>query len=442
MAIKLPNSTESNNTSYINTGNSKKDFYSEYKKLDKKYFVKYDNSYQYLVNFSQTKDSPIHRWFYYQEGYSPNLVIEMINYLGLSKEIQIFDPFAGSGTSLVAAKELGVQSSIGIEINPLSYFIAKTKVQDYEEEDFIIAENFVVDYSTLIENVYDKYELSIIRKLFDEVSLTKIEQIKAGIKQVSNIKSKDILMSALLCILQDVSFYKKAGNGLKKKRNFIKKNIEIEFDSKLKTIIEDLRDLKGSGNHIVFNGDSISLQRYNIPEIDLSIFSPPYANCFDYFEVYKIELWLGEFVKTYEELRKLRKSALKSNLSTINKVAIENKTITPSLRPIIDYLKTISLWDNKIPIMLISYFSDMETVLRNIYQVTKKGGFTIIVVGNSSYGGLAVPTDILLAEISVSVGFQVQEIIVARKNETSSQQYSSIGNLIEYVRESIIILKK
>ena len=37
--------------------------------------------------------------------------------------------------------------------------------------------------------------------------------------------------------------------------------------------------------------------------IDGIIFSPPYANCFDYTEIYKLELWFGGFVKDYSELK-------------------------------------------------------------------------------------------------------------------------------------------
>ena len=66
----------------------------------------------------------------------------------------------------------------------------------------------------------------------------------------------------------------------------------------------------------------------------------------------------------------------------------------------------------------------------------------MVVVGNSSYGGLAIPTDIILAEIGKNIGFKVNEIVVARRNETSSQQYDKIGNLIEFVRESLIFFEK
>ena len=68
--------------------------------------------------------------------------------------------------------------------------------------------------------------------------------------------------------------------------------------------------------------------------------------------------------------------------------------------------------------------------------------YVSIIIGNSAYGGIPIATDLILSEISEQIGFNVKEIIVARKNETSSQNYSKIGDLIKYIRESIIILEK
>ena len=72
----------------------------------------------------------------------------------------------------------------------------------------------------------------------------------------------------------------------------------------------------------------------------------------------------------------------------------------------------------------------------------KKNGKVAVVVGNSAYAGIPVLTDLIMAEIINHVGFKINEIIVARKNETSSQQYKKIGNKIKYIRESIIIFEK
>lgn len=416
-------------------------FYNEYKKLDVEFNTRYDLTYQYLVNFSKTKNLPIHRWFYYQEGYSPELIKKVLKYLNLNGSTHLFDPFAGSGTSLVAAKELGIKAT-GIEINPFSCHMAISKTQNYSEEEINILENFEVPNYKPIKKLFEKYELSIIENLFEIENFEKIELIKKKIELEKNKKVNSILFTTLLCILQQVSYYKKAGNGLKKKRIYKSVDTFEAFKFKLDEIISDIKLNNNKNKTVIINDNCLNINNHKIDEIDISIFSPPYANCFDYYEVYKIELWIGEFVKSYEELRNLRKAALTSNLNADLKKKTKIVTTSKVLIPIIDYLNNTKLWDNKIPKMLNAYFSEMEQLLISLFEKTKKGGYCVVVVGNSSYGGLAVPTDIILAEIGKNLGFTVQEIIVARRNETSSQQYSKIGNLIEFVRESLIIFKK
>jgi len=416
-------------------------FYNEYKKLDVEFNTRYDLTYQYLVNFSKTKNLPIHRWFYYQEGYSPDLIKKVLKYLNLNGSTHLFDPFAGSGTSLVAAKELGIKAT-GIEINPFSCHMAISKTQNYSEEEINILENFEVPNYKPIKKLFEKYELSIIENLFEIENFEKIELIKKKIELEKNRKVNSILFTTLLCILQQVSYYKKAGNGLKKKRIYKSVDTFEAFKFKLDEIISDIKLNNNKNKTVIINDNCLNINNHKIDEIDISIFSPPYANCFDYYEVYKIELWIGEFVKSYEELRNLRKAALTSNLNADLKKKTKIVTTSKVLIPIIDYLNNTKLWDNKIPKMLNAYFSEMEQLLVSLFEKTKKGGYCVVVVGNSSYGGLAVPTDIILAEIGKNLGFTVQEIIVARRNETSSQQYSKIGNLIEFVRESLIIFKK
>ena len=45
-----------------------------------------------------TMNMPRHRWYYYKEGFSPNLVEKAIEMLSLSENDLIVDPFNGSGT--------------------------------------------------------------------------------------------------------------------------------------------------------------------------------------------------------------------------------------------------------------------------------------------------------------------------------------------------------
>ena len=91
--------------------------------------------------------------------------------------------------------------------------------------------------------------------------------------------------------------------------------------------------------------------------------------------------------------------------------------------------------------MLRGYFDDMTEVLKRLYELLEKNNFCNIIVANSSYKGIIVPTDLLLADIAKSQGFRVKEIVVARQMNTSSQQINELrtSNLR---RESIIILQK
>ena len=179
--------------------------------------------------------------------------------------------------------------------------------------------------------------------------------------------------------------------------------------------------------------------------IDISFFSPPYPNCFDYFEIYKIELWIGEFITSYSQLRNLRKSAFTSNLNAnLNQnVSIDDSNSRSKiLFNTLLLLQERDLWNKNIPKMLNLYFSEMNEFLNSLYQKMKFGGTIGIVIGNSSYGGIPILSDLIVSEISEKVGFKVDQIIVARNNETASQQYKKINNLIKYVRESIVVLVK
>jgi len=105
------------------------------------------------------------------------------------------------------------------------------------------------------------------------------------------------------------------------------------------------------------------------------------------------------------------------------------------------YLNKQKHWNKNIPNMVNLYLIEMHNFLSSLKKKIKKDSKIGIVVGNSSYQGVPVATDLILGEIAQSLGFKVKEIIVTRNNETSSQQYKKIGNLIKYIRESIIILE-
>ena len=100
------------------------------------------------------------------------------------------------------------------------------------------------------------------------------------------------------------------------------------------------------------------------------------------------------------------------------------------------------LWDKKIPKMLKLYYDDMFNVIDQCYEALNINGFCSIVVGNSAYGGIVFPADLILAQYAESIGFKVDKIEIDRYIITSSQQYEITKDAGKYLRESVICLVK
>lgn len=421
--------------------------------LDNKYRVIYPESanatYTSLLNYSDDLNKPFQRWYRYKEGFSVELVEQLIKEYSKHKEGIILDPFSGSGSTLLAANDMGY-SSVGFEVNPFSFFLAKCKLDQYTKE---IIEQFKEKYEEILhcaENADNEYvlpKLSISKKVFED----EIEKYYMNIGMLidnSNVDQKiaNLLKLGWLACLESLCNYRKAGNGLKIKK-YVKPRIITIDDARVMLLEEyqnmyiDLLKSKSEGNAILYNESCLNMsKRIEANSIEGIIFSPPYANCFDYTEIYKLELWFGKFVSEYSDLKKLRNASLHSHLNGDLNLEVESKSET--LSKLLVELQKRELWDKKIPKMLQLYYDDMFKVLDESYKVLDDKGFCCIVVGNSAYGGIVFPADLLLAEYAEKIGFRVDKIEVDRYIITSSQQYEMTKETGKYLRESVVCLVK
>ncbi len=283
-------------------------------------------------------------------------------------------------------------------------------------------------------------EKSFEKKTFDELML-----IKGFYESIGDNDIRGFFKLAYLSIIEDCSNRIKDGNGIKIVPNKKKINDVFEyFLQKCRQMSEDLNHINRENESIIIAGSMIDNSKFNLiknKKVGLVVFSPPYANCFDYCEVYKLELWMGDFVKEYEDFKIYRSDAIRSHVNSSFDHSISNNNEDVEL--VSDVISCFNVWNKNIPDMIKGYFDDMTEIFKKLYEVMLPKSKCYIVVANSGYRGILVPTDLLLADIAQNNGFKALKVAVARKIRASSQQMEELhGQYDKLMRESIIILER
>lgn len=422
-------------------------------------FVDYTEKYNNEVHFANNKEEPIHRWYPLVEGFSSKLVTSIIEELDYTPSFCL-DPFAGSGTTSLACQQLGIKC-YSFEVNPFLFDLMKVKLHrgyDGQKLESIISriEQNLRKYERGWE--YPKIET---QTLFEREDLRKwifnrdvawgIFDILNEIDSLSNKsegKCKPPLKVALASNLVEISNVFRNGKCLSYKRNWqnngiLRRDVHKKFIGFCKDIIlRDILHINPNDNEIdnstfCKKGDARKLTKeLEDRSIDLVITSPPYLNSRDYTDIYRLELWILRYLKTYRDERELRKSTLRSHVQIA-----WHKGETLKIKKLENVLKEIEkhreeFWNNSIPEMIKGYFVDMDIVFKSLCKKMKINSKVYINVGNSSYFNSIIETDAIIAEIAKMNQFQVDEIRVARYLKSSGQQDS------KRIRESIIVLRK
>ncbi|MBI2580166.1 MAG: hypothetical protein HYW27_04675 [Candidatus Aenigmarchaeota archaeon] len=353
-----------------------------------------------LATFVPNKRAPVYNWFYYKEGFSRDLVMKILDMFQHNAEMPVLDPFCGSGTTLLACRELGIDS-IGFDVLPVSVFASDVKTRNYDAGEI---RRIYAGFRKKFEKLDREYP-PLMKRAFSKYALQDISLLMRDIMKIEDEKYRNFFLLALINASMKCSYARKDGGAIKT-RIWKAPPLRIMFRHVLKRMAKDTEKIEFKA--CMTSAEAGDARRLGLEDESVGsvITSPPYLNNIDYTKVYAIE----EFF-------------------------IQSKGLPPLRSYIGSRMSEESFMD--LPPAAVSYFLDMKKVIGEMHRVCMKGANVGIVIGNG-FTGEVIDSDIILAKIAEDMGFSVEKIIVLNKRFALVERTKKSGVL----RESLLLLRK
>ena len=365
----------------------------------------------YIIN-QPNPNSYTHNYFKYPCKFIPEIPRWAIrSYLDVNViNPRILDPFAGSGTSLLEAALMGIDS-IGTEIDEVAKLLIKVKTTQLSVEEMNEARRFSNSILAELENGQYNKELVILPSInnlehwFQSQNLEELGYIYYRICNIENIRVKEFLLICMAGIIKkvsncdDISPKPYVSNKVKKEPPCVAPSffdaVEKNLEGMNNMLSQRLARVSVSGDAMNIDADDNS--------IDLAVTSPPYINAFDYVRTMRLEnLWLE--MATEDELRE-RKKLYFGTESIKTKEEKCNLSILDESELLRSYYDKVCLVDEKRALILKKFFEDMKSNLEEVYRVLKLGAKYVIVIGNSSIRKVDVESWKVIKAIAINMGY-------------------------------------
>ena len=409
---------------------------------------------QYLPNHRSLRYAT-HGIHEYRGKFFPQLVRALINIAQLPEASLVADPMCGSGTTLVEARLSG-RRSLGLDLNPLSAFVADVKCQALELDHSMLK----AAHEQLVEMVgipirtertlskfdsFDRDDQIYFEKWFPRQAIVELDHIDSAIDTLDTNELKNLYRVSMSNILRTVSWQKEDDLRLRREEKDLSagQTIRLFLDKaarSTRTLVTFLAE-RGHGelgSYAVHESDARKAIE-EFPEftsqVDAVITSPPYATALPYIETDRLSL-------IYLGLLSQRDHAAK------NAQMIGNREISPKVRGehwnfyqenrallpqgtcnLIDRIDRLNNEGNvgfrrmNLSALLSKYFFDMRDAIQQTIHLLRPGGTMFLVVGSNRTKAGAEPVDINtpthLAAIACDTGFDLvseipMEMLVSR----------------------------
>lgn len=365
------------------------------------------NGAAYLIK-QANPNSYTHGMFKYPCKFIPEIPRWGINKFLPDKKGVIFDPFSGSGTTLLEANIHGMDA-FGTEIDDIAKLIIKVKTTVLNSQKVEVLEQ---EYSEIMKRIVQDEAERFCPKIvnlehwFSETTIRELGRMKCCIDHVQDKDVRDFLNLCMVSIIKrvsnadDTSPKPYVSNKVKKVPPPVTKEFAAVF-RRYKQMMTELSGIEKMGRTRLIEGDALAFQ---MPVgIDLVITSPPYINAFDYGRTMRLEnLWMDAL--TEEELRE-KKSRYVGTEKINTKKEKDSLAILERSGLLKKYFYQIVVQDEKRALVVKKFFEDMEENLRAVYRQMNPGSKYIIVIGNSTIRKVVIESWRVIEELANGLGY-------------------------------------
>jgi DNA modification methylase len=382
----------------------------------------------------------------------PQVANRLIDKYGRSAKL-LFDPYCGTGTSLVEANLKDI-SAVGTDLNPLARLIAAGKTTPIDEQTLDL---FLKDFNDRMfrfrfgMETYDSAVTPTFKNIdywFTKDVQKRLAVIKEYTDSIENFPVRQFFQIAFSETVRETSLTKNSEFKLfrmsEKQMERFSPDVFGIMEQKLsrnrRGLISYIKEKKNGASSAIFSFNTV----YEIPQtvlssnsVDLVVTSPPYGDSrttVAYGQFSRLaNQWMG-----YEDASKVDNELMGGKVKKSYRFDIErlNKTI-----------EQIAGKDEKRARDVISFYDDYMNSINNVSKVLKTGGYACYVVGNRRVKGVTIQTDEITRNIFERNGFEHLETIIRNIPNKRMPSKNSPTNIVgksdtTMKNEYIVVMRK
>lgn len=415
----------------------------------------YKNELEMELDFKNTHTTySTHGFHTYPAKMIPQVAGALLDEYGNKANI-LFDPYCGTGTSLVEANLRNI-IAVGTDLNPLARLIAKVKTTPIELQSLDLHLKDFYDYlfkfrfgfegrDTIVAPSFKNIDFWLSKKVKNDLAV-----ITHYISEIQNSDIKDFFKVALSQTIRECSWTRKNEFKLYKMNAEQLRTFKPETLSTFERVIgknrlglaEFMESQTLKSRSTIYDFDTVRAVPTNIisnNEIDIVVTSPPYGDSTTTVAYGQFSALANQWLGLLENGR-----SLDSKLMGGTKASEMPKFSSPILN---EQLRSIYKVNGPRAFEVSAFYRDYENSIKHVSQVVRRKGFVCYVVSNRNAGGVTMSTDRITRDFFEAQKFNhVQTFERKITNKRMPKQNSPVGksgnkgNLMN--KEYVVVMQK